>query len=95
MTTNDDAEDHLQVFLSVLDGEVTAKIANMRHAVTEGDRAEQRQMGPHTVSDSRDEKRADRERGARGRQRRSVQESIRCVQLWTAFVVDGRTRRHI
>ncbi|PRP76552.1 putative leucine-rich repeat receptor-like protein kinase [Planoprotostelium fungivorum] len=37
------------VFLSVIDGEVTAKIANMRHAVTEGDRAEQRQMGPHTA----------------------------------------------
>ncbi|PRP86008.1 putative leucine-rich receptor-like protein kinase [Planoprotostelium fungivorum] len=37
------------VFLSVIDREVTAKIANMAHAVTEGDRAEQRQIGPHTA----------------------------------------------
>ncbi|PRP76548.1 protein kinase family protein [Planoprotostelium fungivorum] len=37
------------VYVNVIDGEVTAKIANMRHAVTEGDRAEQQQMGPHTA----------------------------------------------
>ncbi|PRP78449.1 putative LRR receptor-like serine/threonine-protein kinase [Planoprotostelium fungivorum] len=37
------------VYLNAIGGEVTAKIANMRHAVTEGDRAEQRQMGPHTA----------------------------------------------
>lgn len=45
-----DVDDELQVFLSVIDREVTAKIGNMRHAVTEGDKADQRQMGPHTVS---------------------------------------------